>query len=84
MQLRNAYLVVERAQEGADHIQRDKVLYELGMGCCKGAANAPAHRVPDEAKSVQVEVFHGASDVHHVVHEVVPNAWVTNGEIWEI
>ena len=49
------------------------MIYEFGMGCCKGAANPPAHRVPDQAESAKVEVLHGASDVHHVVHEVVPN-----------
>ena len=45
--IENAYLVVERPQEGTDHIQGDEILYEFGMGRSKGSANASAHRVPN-------------------------------------
>ena len=50
------------------------MLYEFGMSGCKGAADASAHRMADEAEFAEVEVLHGAPDVHHVVHEVVPDA----------
>ena len=74
LQLSNAYLIVERPKQGAYHVQGHKVLYEFGMGCCKGTAYAPAHRMSDQAESAKVEVPHGAFDMNHVVHEVVPDA----------